>query len=50
MNVRYEPPSVRDLGTLVKMTEQTFNKVGTSPDVFTQLTNGAVIGSLTNSP
>jgi hypothetical protein len=50
MTAGYQPPSVRDLGTLVKMTEQTFNKVGTSPDVFTTITNGIVIGSLQNSP
>lgn len=50
MKAGYEPPSVRDLGTLVKMTEQTFNKVGHSPDVFTNLTNGVVIGSLVSSP
>ena len=48
--MKYEKPAVRDLGSLAEMTEQTFNKVGTATDIFTQLTNGVVIGSLVNSP
>jgi hypothetical protein len=46
----YQKPSVTDLGSLKDLTEQTFNKVGTTPDLFTQITNGIVIGSLVNSP
>jgi hypothetical protein len=47
---QYEKPAVRDLGSLTELTEQSFNKVGQATDVFTQLTNGVVIGSLVNSP
>jgi hypothetical protein len=47
---KYEKPRLRDVGTLEELTEQTFNKVGTASDIFTQLTNGVVIGSLVNSP
>ena len=46
MNVGYEPPSVRDIGTLVQLTEQQFNKIGHTPDVYTTITNNQVIGSL----
>ena len=48
--MKYDHPEVRDLGSLEELTEQTFNKVGTATDIFTSLTNGAVIGSLVNSP
>ena len=40
----------RELGTVEELTEQTVNKVGTTSDVFTTVTNGIVIGSLVNSP
>lgn len=50
MSKGYEVPTVQDLGSLAEMTEGTFNKVGTSPDLFTQVTNGVVIGSLVTSP
>ena len=50
MPISYEVPTVQDLGSLEEMTEQTFNKVGTTEDIFTQLTNGIVIGSIVNSP
>ncbi|MFL5780462.1 MAG: lasso RiPP family leader peptide-containing protein [Thermoleophilaceae bacterium] len=50
MTTDYEAPAVRDLGSLTELTAQTFNKVGTTPDTFTQITNGAVIGSLVSSP
>ena len=46
VNVGYEPPSVRDIGTLVQLTEQQFNKIGHTPDVYTTITNNQVIGSL----
>lgn len=42
----YETPEVKDLGTLEELTQQNFNKVGSSPDTFTPQTGGAVIGSL----
>lgn len=50
MKKSYEKPALRDVGTLQELTEGTFNKVGTPADVFTQITNGAVIGSLVESP
>jgi hypothetical protein len=46
----YETPAVNDLGSLRELTQQTFNKVGTTPDTFTTITNGVVIGSLVSSP
>jgi hypothetical protein len=45
----YEAPEVRDFGSLVDLTEQSFNKVGPSPDVLTQI-NQDVIGSFTPFP
>jgi len=50
MSDSYEVPTVQDLGSLEEMTEQTFNKVGTTEDTFTTITNGIVIGSLVTSP
>lgn len=47
---KYEKPSISELGSLTELTEQTMNKVGTASDIFTQLTNGVVIGSLVSSP
>ena len=41
----YTPPTVTDLGTVREMTLAN-NKVGTTPDAFTAITGGAVIGSL----
>jgi hypothetical protein len=46
----YEKPTLRELGSVEEMTEQTFNKVGTTSDAFTVITNGIVIGSLITSP
>jgi len=42
----YTPPSVTEIGTLRDDTLQTFNKVGGTPDVFTAITGGVVVGSL----
>ena len=47
---KYERPAIREIGTVQELTLGTFNKVGVASDVFTQLTNGAVIGSLVASP
>ena len=47
MSANYEPPAVRDIGTLAQLTEQQFNKVGHSPDIYTTITNNQVSGSLT---
>jgi hypothetical protein len=46
----YEAPKVRDLGSVRDLTLGTFNKVGTTADEFTVITNGIVIGSLVVSP
>lgn len=50
MTKSYEAPTVKDLGSLRDLTQQSFNKVGSTPDTFTAITNGTVIGSLTSSP
>ena len=50
MSQGYEVPTVQDLGSLEDMTQQTLNKVGQTPDAFTVVTNGVVIGSLVSSP
>jgi hypothetical protein len=46
MTVTYERPQIREIGAVRELTLQTFNKVGPATDVFTTITNGAVIGSL----
>jgi len=46
----YEPPVVSDLGSLQELTEQQFNKVGGTPDIYTTVTNGIVVGSLVPYP
>lgn len=46
MKKGYEAPVVRELGSLAELTGQVFNKVGSTPDVFTAETGGAVVGSL----
>lgn len=46
----YATPEVRDLGTLTDLTLQSFNKVGTSPDTLSAITNGVVIGSFVAVP
>ena len=48
--MRYETPVLRDLGSLEELTRGTFNKVGSTEDTFTVITNGIVIGSLVTSP
>jgi hypothetical protein len=42
----YVPPHLTELGSVRDLTHQSFNKVGNSPDNFTAVTNGIVIGSL----
>lgn len=46
MERRYERPVLREVGSARKLTRQQYNKIGTSVDIYTALTNGAVIGSL----
>jgi hypothetical protein len=41
----YTPPTVTDLGSVRELTLAN-NKVGGSPDVFTAITGGAVVGSI----
>ena len=47
---RYQRPEIKDLGSVRELTQQTLNKVGSTADVFTTITNGIVIGSVVNSP
>ena len=47
---RYHRPEVKDLGSVRELTQGTFNKIGSTPDIFTAVTNGAVIGSVVASP
>lgn len=49
MKKPYEVPAIRELGSLEALTQQTFNKVGSASDVYTQLTQGVVVGSLVPS-
>jgi hypothetical protein len=46
MSKQYEAPDLRELGSLKDLTRGSFNKVGQANDIYTQLTQGAVIGSL----
>ena len=50
MKKEYAAPSIRELGKLAELTQQSFNKVGRASDVYSQLTNGVVVGSLTGLP
>lgn len=50
MSKSYERPQIREIGSVRDLTLQTLNKVGTTEDVFTVVTNGIVIGSVVNSP
>lgn len=46
----YEQPQIREVGSIRDLTRGTFNKVGATSDLFTAITNGAIIGSLVVSP
>jgi hypothetical protein len=46
----YEKPRIVELGKLDSLTEQHYNKIGPSSDIYTSLTNGAVIGSIVPVP
>lgn len=41
----YEAPTIREIGSLAELTQQSLNKVGASSDLLTGLTNGIVVGS-----
>jgi hypothetical protein len=45
----YTPPTVTDLGSVRELTLAD-NKVGGSPDMFSAITGGAVVGSLVPAP
>jgi hypothetical protein len=47
MSKQYEAPVLREMGSLKDLTRGNFNKVGQANDIYSQLTNGIVIGSLT---
>lgn len=49
MRKDYDAPAFRELGSLVELTEQNFNKVGTAPDIVT-VTNQNVVGSFVAVP
>lgn len=46
----YESPELREIGSVEELTEQTVNKVGSTPDAFTAITGGAVVGSVIPAP
>jgi hypothetical protein len=46
----YEAPTIVRLGSIHEFTQQTFNKVGPTADVFTQASQDVVVGSLVTSP
>jgi hypothetical protein len=46
MTNRYERPEIREIGSVRELTRQQYNKIGPDSDIYTALTNGAVIGSL----
>jgi hypothetical protein len=50
MSAAYVAPQLVELGSLEDLTAQTLNKVGTTSDLLTSLTNGIVIGSFVSSP
>ena len=49
MSDTYEAPKFVDLGSLEDMTLQSFNKIGPTPDLVTQI-NSDVIGSFVPVP
>lgn len=50
MKKEYEPPTIRELGSLQELTQQHYNKVGASPDMYSAETNNAVVGSVIPVP
>ena len=46
MKSQYERPVLREVGSARALTRQQYNKIGNANDIYTALTNGAVIGSL----
>jgi len=50
MEDSYIAPTLTRLGSVHDLTLQRFNKIGVANDVYTALTNGAVVGSLVPVP
>jgi hypothetical protein len=46
MSMAYIKPQLRCFGSVAELTAQQYNKIGPSTDIYTALTNDAVIGSL----
>jgi serine/threonine protein kinase len=42
----YQAPSIVRLGSIHEFTQQQFNKIGFSTDIYTALTAGQVVGSV----
>lgn len=42
----YEDPSVKVIGSVRDLTQAPGNKVGSNPDAFSAVTNGAIVGSI----
>jgi len=47
MKKDYESPAIREVGSLSELTQQTFNKVGRSTDIFSQEFDTQLFSSLT---
>jgi hypothetical protein len=50
MTQHYVKPELRNIGSVAALTAQHFNKIGAASDIYTALTDGAVIGSLVPVP
>lgn len=50
MKREYETPSLRELGSLTELTQQQYNKVGFSTDIYSQQSNNEVVGSIVPVP
>ena len=48
MKREYEAPAIRELGSLAALTQQQYNKVGVSTDIYSAQSN--VVGSLVPVP
>ena len=50
MKKTYETPAIRAVGTLEELTQQQYNKVGFSTDIYSQQSNNEVVGSMVPVP
>jgi hypothetical protein len=46
----YETPRIREVGSLQQLTQQQYNKVGFSTDIYSQQSNNEVVGSMVPVP